>query len=123
MSVTYNFKEGTAEDAAERNTLLGVAEPGFERDTIKLKIGDGKTRYNDLPYFLNENGVAALISTAIAGLGSKTMAFIRDDGSGYSARSTVTTDPSRVVVWIGTDAPPIGAPYARDNVDVWWKLT
>lgn len=119
MAVTYNFKENTAAAAAERNTILGVAEPGVERDTGKFKIGDGRTRWNDLPYFLNENGVAALISE----FGSSTPGLIRDDGSGYAERSTVTLDPTRSVIWIGTVAPPIGAPFAQDNVDVWWKIT
>ena len=27
-----------------------AGEPGFEVDTYRLKIGDGKTAWNDLPY-------------------------------------------------------------------------
>lgn len=119
MAVIYNFREGTAASAAERNPVLGPSEPGVERDTGRFKIGDGKTRWNDLPYFLNENGVAALISDAL----ESAPAIIRDTGSGYQERSTVTNDPTREVIWIGTDAPPIGAPFAQDNVDVWWKIT
>lgn len=34
------------------NPVLGPGEPGFEKDTGKLKIGDGETRWNDLPYFV-----------------------------------------------------------------------
>jgi hypothetical protein len=32
------------------NPLLRLAEPGFESNTNRLKIGDGVRRWNDLPY-------------------------------------------------------------------------
>lgn len=123
MAVIYNFKEGTAASAAERNQILGRSEPGVEIDTGKFKIGNGRTRWNDLPYFIDEDHIAERILAAIEARGASSLAFIRDDGSGYSERDLVTEDPARVVVWIGTDAPPIGAPFAQDNVDVWWKIT
>ena len=34
--------------------MLLYGEPGFEKDTNKLKIGDGTRYWNDLPY-LNED--------------------------------------------------------------------
>lgn len=49
------------------------------------------------------------------------LAFIRYNGSAYAPRNTVTTDPTRVVVWIGPVAPAIDATYALDNVDIWWS--
>jgi hypothetical protein len=33
-----------------RNPILGSGEPGFDEDTGKVKIGDGHTHWNDLPY-------------------------------------------------------------------------
>ena len=47
---TYKLKRGLAESFKTKNPLLEEGEPGFELDTFKLKIGDGKTKYNDLPY-------------------------------------------------------------------------
>lgn len=32
------------------NPVLFEGEPGFERDTGKLKLGDGNTAWRDLPY-------------------------------------------------------------------------
>lgn len=53
---TIQFKRGIKEilEAKLIETDLGVpavAEPIFETDTGKLKIGDGVTAYKDLPYF------------------------------------------------------------------------
>ena len=46
----YHFKRGTSEKWKETNLVLDEGEPGFEIDTGKLKIGNGKTRWNTLPY-------------------------------------------------------------------------
>lgn len=54
---------------------------------------------------------------------SAALLFIPHDGIEYPARSTVTNDPERVVVWIGPVAPTVDATYALDNVDVWWNTS
>lgn len=51
---TYQFKRGTAQRWIEVNPILKQGEPGFEYDTGKLKIGDGFTPWNSLPY-INES--------------------------------------------------------------------
>lgn len=44
------FKRGTAARWTEINLVLGIGEPGWEKDTNKWKIGDGITAWNDLDY-------------------------------------------------------------------------
>ena len=44
------FKRGMAQAFYNVNPVLLYGEPAFEKDTKKMKIGDGVTRYNDLPY-------------------------------------------------------------------------
>lgn len=44
------FKRGYAKAFAKVNPILLYGEPSFEKDTYKMKIGDGVTKYNDLPY-------------------------------------------------------------------------
>lgn len=34
-----------------QNPILAEGEPGYELDSERLKIGDGKTHWNQLPYF------------------------------------------------------------------------
>lgn len=47
---TFKFKRGTAARWAEVNPILEPGEPGFVYDSNRLKIGDGVTPWNDLPY-------------------------------------------------------------------------
>lgn len=48
---TFQFRRGLAQNWTKNNPVLAQGEPGFERDTYKLKIGDGVTPWNDLAYF------------------------------------------------------------------------
>lgn len=53
MATLIQFKRGKAESWTTQNPLLKIGEPGLEWDTGKLKIGDGRRYWNDLPY-INE---------------------------------------------------------------------
>lgn len=56
---TFKLKRGTAARWAELNPILEQGEPGFVYDINRLKIGDGKTPWNDLPYI---DGKSAVVS-------------------------------------------------------------
>jgi hypothetical protein len=54
------FRRGTAAEWANSEPqpggeVLRLGEPGYEKDTGKLKIGDGVTAWNSLPYLQSEN--------------------------------------------------------------------
>lgn len=57
INTTFQLKRGTAARWAEVNPILSAGEPGFVYDTNQLKIGDGKTAWNDLPYITGKKGV------------------------------------------------------------------
>lgn len=50
VKTTFRLKRGTAARWAEVNPILDQGEPGFVYDQNRLKIGDGVTPWNDLPY-------------------------------------------------------------------------
>lgn len=50
IKTTFQFKRGTADRWEELNLVLAAGEPGFEVDTNRFKIGNGKTPWNELPY-------------------------------------------------------------------------
>lgn len=54
---TYQLKRGTAQRFATLNPVLRQGEPGFEYDKNRLKIGDGFTPWNALPYIQGVSGV------------------------------------------------------------------
>lgn len=50
LNTTFKLKRGTAARWAEVNPILEQGEPGFVYDQNRLKVGDGITPWNDLPY-------------------------------------------------------------------------
>lgn len=50
IKTTFQLKRGTAARWVEVNPILALAEPGFEVDTGKLKIGDGVKAWLELEY-------------------------------------------------------------------------
>lgn len=53
------LKRGTARAFQKVNPLLLEGQPAFETDTNRLKIGNGITRYMDLPYIGEGDGKSA----------------------------------------------------------------
>jgi hypothetical protein len=58
INTTFKLKRGTAARWAEVNPILEQGEPGFVYDSNRLKIGDGITPWNDLPYIEGKTEVA-----------------------------------------------------------------
>jgi len=54
LHTKFRLRRGTSEAWRRVNPVLLYGEPGFEKDTNKLKIGDGTKSWNQLPY-LNED--------------------------------------------------------------------
>lgn len=50
------IRRGTASQWSANNPVLAVGEQALETDTYRVKIGDGTTRYNILPY-QNQQGI------------------------------------------------------------------
>jgi hypothetical protein len=51
MTGRLQHTTGTAADIAARNPVLLLGEIVYESDTGKMKIGNGSSRWNNLPYF------------------------------------------------------------------------
>lgn len=56
-STTITFRKGTASRWASLNPILKNGEAGFVYDNNKIKIGDGVTPWNSLPYIDGGNGI------------------------------------------------------------------
>ena len=64
LNTTFKLKRGTAARWAEVNPILEQGEPGFVYDSNLLKIGDGVTPWNDLPYIQGKTEVANFDASA-----------------------------------------------------------
>lgn len=51
IKTTFQLRRGTSEAWNRVNPVLAYGEPGFEKDTNKLKIGDGVKAWQSLPYY------------------------------------------------------------------------
>lgn len=51
IKTTFQLRRGLKDIWAKNNPVLAYGEPGFEKDTYRLKIGDGVTAWNNLAYF------------------------------------------------------------------------
>ena len=59
----FRLKRGQSTSWASQNIVLTEGEPGVELDTYRLKIGDGTTPWNELPYIgLSKSEVESLIT-------------------------------------------------------------
>lgn len=77
MADIIKLKRGKSTTWKTKNLLLLDGEPGFEIDTLRLKIGDGKTKWNDLPYQdqNNENVVNARAFAELPSIGQENVIY------------------------------------------------
>lgn len=79
--VTFELREGTSAEWTAINPVLRAGEPGYERDTNQLKIGNGQLAWVDLPYLTGGSGgsvssVFGRIGVVIAQAGDYTKAQV-----------------------------------------------
>ena len=55
----FLLKRGPEAQWVKHNPILREGEPGFVSDKNKLKIGDGVTEWNSLPYIAGDASVSA----------------------------------------------------------------
>lgn len=77
MADIIKFKRGKSTTWKTKNLLLLDGEPGFEIDTLRLKIGDGKTKWNDLPYQVqnNENVINTRVFAELPSIGQENVIY------------------------------------------------
>jgi hypothetical protein len=56
MSYRIIIRRDTTPNWDENNPVLLAGEPGYETDSYKIKIGDGTSKWLDLPYYVGATG-------------------------------------------------------------------
>lgn len=88
MSV-LQLKRGTAARWMEVNPILAAGEPGFEYDAKRLKIGDGNTAWNDLPYVGSEEILCTDTYTELPSVGNANCIYkVGDERALYQWNTT-----------------------------------
>ena len=65
IKTTFQLRRGEASVWKKNNPVLAKGEPGVELDTLKMKIGDGATPWNELSY---SGGAAAITEEEVVQL-------------------------------------------------------
>jgi hypothetical protein len=68
MAYRIIIRRDTTVNWEENNPVLLAGEPGYETDSYKIKIGDGQSKWLDLPYYAGATGATG--STGIGPTGS-----------------------------------------------------
>ena len=85
MAVKIQLRRDTASNWSTNNPVLAEGEIGIEIDTTLMKVGDGTTAWNDLPY-MNDLGIKLTQQTITSSNGSATI----DWRNGTNAIITLT---------------------------------
>lgn len=96
MAIQVQLRRDTAANWTSVNPTLAQGEVGIETDTLSLKIGDGLTDWNTLPYY--STGESTIYNSgfnyqtdAIVGLGGKIYISLQDNNLG--------NDPATEPTW------------------------
>lgn len=66
MSQVLQVRAGLASEWTSANPVLALGEIGFERDTTKLKIGNGTSQWSALSYFTGGSGAGSGTVTSVS---------------------------------------------------------
>lgn len=55
IKTTFKLRRATLEQWTQKNPILVEGEPGYVLDTNQLKIGNGTSNWNELPYLINSD--------------------------------------------------------------------
>ena len=78
INAIFKLRRGMSADWERVNPVLESGEPAVELDTLKLKIGNGLTPWNDLPYVAGEG--SGIGDTIIMEGGIQTVAELPQEG-------------------------------------------
>lgn len=81
VDVTFKLHRYTASEWVRRNPILAEGEPGYEKNTNRIKVGDGVTRWTLLPYVVSETRIRQLINEAIVQAGGVALPIPEDPES------------------------------------------
>lgn len=86
---TIQLKRGTAARWAELNLTLEAGQPGFVTDENRLKIGDGVTAWNELPYIGEASVVNVHTRSELPAVGRANVIYkVEDEKSIYQWNTT-----------------------------------
>jgi hypothetical protein len=126
MAVQILFRRGTSTEWTSANPTLGAGEPGIETNTGKIKVGDGSTLWNVLPYAAGLESLRLQDLSNVASTAPSTGQVLKwngtawapaaDETGGEGADGNTTYGISAETATGGVDLRLTGSDASTDNV-------
>ena len=75
MADLIQFKRASSATWESLNYILAIGEPGYEKNTNRMKIGDGVTPWNLLPYVGEHSVFNALTPAGFPSIGEENVIY------------------------------------------------
>jgi hypothetical protein len=106
------IRRGTAAQWTSTNPTLASGEQGFETDTNKMKIGNGSTVWNSLPYIAADGDITGVTAgTGITGGGTSGTVTVSIDTSVTADLSTAQTLTNKTLTTPNLNDPKINLAF------------
>lgn len=111
------LRRANASSWASVNPVLALGEAGVETDTYKIKVGDGVSLWNDLPYFVHDWADLTGKPTVIAAGATKAAARSAIDAASLDANGKVPISelPNSIMVYQGVWDADTNTPTLLDG--------
>jgi hypothetical protein len=90
MAVQILFRRGTSAEWTSANPALGSGEPGIETNTGKIKVGDGTTLWNALPYAAGLESLRLQDLSDVASTAPSTGQVLKWNGTAWAPAADAT---------------------------------
>ena len=90
MAVQILFRRGTSTEWTSANPTLGAGEPGIETNTGKIKVGDGTTLWNALPYAAGLESLRLQDLSDVTGTAPSTGQVLKWNGTAWAPAADET---------------------------------
>jgi hypothetical protein len=119
MAAIIKLRRDTAANWASANPVLASGEQGLETDTNKMKIGDGSTAYNSLPYFPSSGGagVRTIGFSSIYPAVGQQGTYVVFPAAGTITGWSVVADTGTATVKVWKIASGTAAPTVANNIN------
>lgn len=104
VSVKLRSRYDTAANWASNNPVLLGGELGIESDTLKMKVGDGSTAWNSLPYLLDGSVFQAATTITVNTGSSPALGTVVNNTEYRCTNTSLSAAPSLTISSIASTA-------------------
>ena len=102
ISVKLRTQYDTAANWASNNPVLLSGELGVESDTLKMKVGNGSTVWNSLPYLLSGDAFQAATTITVITSASPALGTVSNNTEYRCTNTSLSAAPSMTIASVAS---------------------